>query len=845
MTTGTEGNDELTNDRFVTDEVIDALGGDDRITIVDPDFQWEEQPTITVHGGDGIDTLVMNNVIIAGGSPTPGGGTIQGYVSLSQRYYVSYDGIERIYINGELRSGIDLGDTEDELHFSPRTLTADISTGGGNDKIYLSGGFDVVAVDGGEGNDLIDVSATRPEHFPEYDIRGGAGNDTLVSGSLSADQLRGGTGDDNYVVNGAQVDVIELEGEGTDTVSTALDGYTLSAFVENLTLTGAAVTGYGNSLDNLLTGSAIANRLYGMEGSDTIDAGGGNDWLDGGTGADALSGGTGDDAYWIDDVGDQVIEASGGGTDKVFSSLFRTELGAHVENLQLTGAAVSGYGNALDNIITGNAGANALYGSGGNDRLDGGAGPDRMSGGDGDDTYFVDDGFLSDGQGDRAIEASATGGIDTVYASVTYDLTYQYVERLFLTGSADINAWGNSLDNVLVGNGGNNVIDGAGGVDVMNGGAGNDIYFVDTAGETVIEPAGGGSDEVRSSVTFFMSNAYEIETLVLTGWGAINGYGNNLNNWIYGTPNNNVISGGAGIDRMEGHGGNDTYYVDNINDVVVEASADGGYDTIYASVSYDIAGQYVERLFLDAAGTANGWGNSLDNRIYGNDWANIIDGRLGADLMVGRGGDDRYYVDNSGDRVVEEAGGGNDTAYSTVSFGLAGVHVETLILTGTAITGTGNSLANTIRSEPGGNTMHGLGGDDVLVSDALGGSGNHLFGGTGNDTLISENSDEDRFYFDTALDPVNNVDTIEGFDTVGYDQFQLSRAIFTEIGAGLLSEDAFHTGTAAADAEDRIVYDIASGKVYYDADGSGAGAAVLFAQVDPGSGLAYYHFFAF
>ncbi len=217
-----------------------------------------------------------------------------------------------------------------------------------------------------------------------------------------------------------------------------------------------------------------------------------------------------------------------------------------------------------------------------------------MSGGFGNDTYYVDV------TGDIVNEA-ANAGYDTVYAHATYTLSSD-VDALYLTGTGNFDATGNALDNVIGGNAGNNTIDGGAGADTMTGGAGNDIYIVDNASDVVIENAGEGTDSVHASVSFSLDGGF-VESLLLTGTGDINATGNSLDNTLTGNSGNNVIDGGAGADIMSGGLGNDTYYVDNVNDIVNEASGQGT-DTIFASVSYSlaVAGRVVEVLTLTGTG---------------------------------------------------------------------------------------------------------------------------------------------------------------------------------------------------------------------------------------------------
>lgn len=272
----------------------------------------------------------------------------------------------------------------------------------------------------------------------------------------------------------------------------------------------------GTSAANTLNGTAYDDTINGLGGNDALNGLGGNDRLDGGTGADRMAGGTGDDTYYVDNARDTVTEASGAGTDWIYSSVSFT-LGANIERLSLTGSsAISGTGNTLNNVIIGNSAANTISGLGGDDTLDGGAGADRMAGGAGNDIYYVDN------VSDTVTEASGAG-TDTVYSSVRFTLGAN-IERLDLTGTSAISGTGNTLNNVIVGNsaanaisasGGNDWLYGKGGADTLTGGTGMDYFAFDTA------PSSGNIDRITDfSVA---DDTLAMKVSVFTGLGLVTG----------------------------------------------------------------------------------------------------------------------------------------------------------------------------------------------------------------------------------------------------------------------------------------------------------------------------------
>ncbi|MEF8698635.1 MAG: cadherin domain-containing protein [Candidatus Accumulibacter sp. UW20] len=433
-------------------------------------------------------------------------------------------------------------------------------------------------------------------------INGGAGND-LLDGEAGNDSLIGGLGDDIYVLDAAGDKVVELPGEGIDTIRSSVTR-TLGANQENLTLLGSSsISGYGNSLNNVLTGNSAGNTLDGKEGADTMSGGGSNDF------------------YYVDDVGDVVVENLNEGLGDMVLSSITYMLTANVEKLTLLGADdIDAYGNDLNNTLTGNSGNNIL---------DGITGTDTMKGGAGDDTYIVNS------SSDTVTEFEGEG-TDTILSSVGLTLG-AYQENLTLTGAATINGYGNTLNNVMIGNSAGNSLDGKAGADTMSGGGGNDFYYVDDAGDLIIEVMDeGNGDFVRSTITYTLTP--NVEKLTLLGSDNIDAYGNDLNNTLTGNSGNNILDGITGTDTMKGGAGDDTYIVNSSSDTVTEFYGEG-IDTILSSVGRTL-GAYQENLTFTGLAAINGYGNTLNNVMTGNAANNALSGAAGSDTLSGGLGND-------------------------------------------------------------------------------------------------------------------------------------------------------------------------------------------------------------
>ena len=270
-------------------------------------------------------------------------------------------------------------------------IGADTMTGGyGDDTFIVDNTGDVIIEYAGAGTDTVRTTLTSYTLAAPLEnlnfigsgnfagtgnaannvLTGGVGNDTLDGGG-GADIMTGGKGNDTYVIDNPGDVVIELPGEGIDTVRTTLAAYGLGGTLENLIFTGTGLfRGVGNTLDNRITGGPGNDTLFGLAGNDT---------LDGGAGADTMTGGYGDDTFVVDDIGDVIIEFAGAGTDTVLTSLLNYTLANALDNLTFIGSGhFSGTGNALNNILIGGAGNDTLTGGGGADTITGGAGIDTF-----------------------------------------------------------------------------------------------------------------------------------------------------------------------------------------------------------------------------------------------------------------------------------------------------------------------------------------------------------------------------------------------------------------------------------------------------------------------------------
>ena len=231
-----------------------------------------------------------------------------------------------------------------------------------------------------------------------------------------------------------------------------------STYSYNQLLQGLSADNPSNNDDIIVAddtqGSVIIDALG---GNDLILGTSGNDTIDGGTGRDIMKGSAGNDVYYVDNIYDKVVENENEGIDTVYSSVTHT-LQNNVENLVLSGSkSINGYGNNLNNTITGNSGNNILNGA---------LGYNTLIGGLGDDTYIIDPQY-------DTVTENQNEGNDTIISKGSYTLGNN-VENLILNYKANESTYvgtGNSLDNYICGVAGeSSTLIGGDGNDTLHGG---------------------------------------------------------------------------------------------------------------------------------------------------------------------------------------------------------------------------------------------------------------------------------------------------------------------------------------------------------------------------------------
>ncbi len=714
-------------------------------------------------------------------------------------------------------------------------------------------------------------------------LYGLAGNDRL-DGGKGKNTLDGGAGDDTYIVNSKNDKLIELTDGGIDTVESRVSFSLLDTDgkkglnggnVEHLTLTGKAdIHAIGNTLNNILLGNSGNNNLTGGAGVDSLDGGTGNDiylFNDASEHTQAEISDSGSANNEIDEVRFAPPKTSGGGTltlyagdtgiERVLIDSNKNTIAFNIDASQVgNGLTIVGHdgansliGTVYADTLKGKAGKDSLTAGLGNDILDGGEGADVLNGGDGDDTYFIDD------KDDEIIDSS---GQDNVKSALNNYTLAADLENLTLTAGA-LDGTGNALNNLIIGNNQDNIIDGAAGNDILNGEAGNDVYLIQSAADHAQAEINdsAGTDEIRFASTtvsnlILYADDLGIERIVLGNGNKpsedttalsvdasqvlnkLTVIGNAGINTLIGTKHDDYLDGGGDADTLNGGAGDDSYVVDNVDDKIIDSE---GVDTVIVKTAlhdYQLAAD-IENLTLQAGGALYGYGNDLDNIISGNNSANFLSGKAGADRLIGNegndildggsgkdtleggAGDDNYNIDLTAtgemeDKVIEKNNAGTDTIEllgksnnSKASTLTLQANVENI-----NIAATGNSLLN----------LQGNDLNNVLIGNN---ANNVINGGNGNDTLTG-GAGKDFFDFSSFRPQNPNIDTITDFESK-QDSIRLSLSAFTALSkVGTLNSDFFVAGTAAKDANDFILYDSGTGKVFYDADGNGSGKPIEF-----------------
>jgi Ca2+-binding RTX toxin-like protein len=747
--------------------------------------------------------------------------------------------------------------------------------GSGNDTINGFAGNDTL--DGLAGNDSLDGGTGGDNLFGRLGgdtLVGGDGNDTLDGGGDN-DVLNGGLGNDRYLVTHG--DTISDTG-GLDTVVYEYDTrdgtWTLGPGLENLVILGffdgipeeiPSARGIGNELDNVISNEAeflsVGVVLDGGAGNDTLLGGGdadaftfvagsgnyGNDFVDGGgSDLDTLSFATAPSSVQVDLAAGT---ATGGGTGSVSVVNVEAIVGsAHDDRLVLGDAGW---------FISAGAGNDTLIGGTGDDFFrdnnrslaPGASDDDSMSGGAGDDGFEVTQGddWVDGGAGDDEFEIFGSfgygadtiiggDGIDTVRLDAETDAVVNLAAGTMTGGgvSAGSHAVLTGIENFvyeaaflfpgtntqgtkvrITGDAGDNLLEGSFGSDTLDGGAGNDTLTGHN--QNLL------GDEEQNSFLFSVTPVPTNADLIV--------------DFLPGT-DKIILDGTVHLDA--GANGNfaagDARFWSSTSGTAHDADDRVIYNTVTGQLWYDLDGSGVGTAALVATledtpaivatdiAIINGRGQTI-NGTAGND---TLSGTAGNDTINGLGGNDLVLAGSSGGADVIDGGAGFDSIdFSSRATSAVVVDIDAGTITGGS-SGTisfmgvervvASNFNDSMTGDAGGQTLAGQAGADTLWGAA---GVDTLWGGGGPDTFVFRETGG------------ANADSIRDWAS-GADKVALDDSVMTALGAtgnfvaGDARFKANSTGTAT-DANDRVIHNTSTGSLYYDADGSGAGAAQIIA----------------
>jgi Ca2+-binding RTX toxin-like protein len=615
---------------------------------------------------------------------------------------------------------------------------ADILNGGAGNDILVGGASGPSGAYADNFNTASYANNTVPPATANFAGSWGESGDVTTGNIVTGGQIRitGGDlvfrDDDNDTGNGgAQIQrTLNLAGATTATISYDYDENSFDAgeivqvqfaangttFITLQTLNNNSGT---NSFSTQLTGPFTANAVLRFVVSNTNNNSGGGDNIAIDnlsitfSGADVLNGGLGDDTYSF---------GLGDGNDIINESVSATS-GGSADRISILSTTIDP-GTLLPVLSALNA----------NDSNTGTSAGDLVI------NYTLPTGTAQQiTVGGHFTGANAQTGVERINFNGATFAGYLLGSEDYLISRADpanrdnggVNLSASIANNFLVGEQGVN--------DEIIGGSGNDLIFGGTGDNQL---SGGAGDDL------------------LVGGS--------------GTGDNDILDGGLDADTMIGLAGNDTYIVDDLADVVVEAAGEGTdtVETEMAELSIELMAnvENLEYTGIDAdpfVGTGNSGNNiisggDLNDTLSGLAGNDTLNGGLGADNMIGGAGNDTYIVDDVGDVVDESTGllADVDTVESSVDYTLA-AGIENLELDGDAVVGRGNIGNNVISGNGAANQLSGLGGNDTLNGD----DGNDfLDGGDGNDTL---NGGDDT---DTIIGGAGNdiIDVGGGVNTIVY-----------------------------------------------------------------------------